>query len=138
MAARDDVQRLAAALERPREGYLARLETTRTTLPPACGDAARQLVVFIDRIADLTTEQLGELYDETFRRDPATTIEPLATRLARRRTRPEDAPAALGILASRLDRLQADRNPFEHLVRALCCALRARAEDPRLEPGDRA
>jgi nitrate reductase assembly molybdenum cofactor insertion protein NarJ len=126
MAARDDIQRVAAALERPRRGYVKRLEQTRRALAARSSDAAHQLGMFADRVAELTIDELGELYDETFRADEAA-IAPLVQRLVRARTLRLDASAALMALAPLLDRLEAERNPHAHAVRALCCVLRRSA-----------
>lgn len=97
------MQRVAAALERPRAGYVAAIEAARRQIGDRSGEAARQLGLFVDRIGDLTRDELRELHDETFAgRTPA---------------------ATLAALAPLLDRLERDRNPFAHLVRALCCLL---------------
>jgi nitrate reductase assembly molybdenum cofactor insertion protein NarJ len=127
MAVRDDIQRVASALEKPRRGYMKQLETNRTALVARFGEAARQLDVFADRITDLTIDELRELHDETFLRATLAEIRPLGLRLTRRPTSCGDARAALNTLAPMLDRLEADRNPFAHVVRALCCLLLARA-----------
>jgi hypothetical protein len=82
--------------------------------------------MFADRVAELTIDELGELYDETFRADEAA-IAPLVQRLVRARTLRLDASAALMALAPLLDRLEAERNPHAHAVRALCCVLRRSA-----------
>jgi nitrate reductase assembly molybdenum cofactor insertion protein NarJ len=126
VAARDELQLVAAALERPRAGYMKRVQAARDAVAPYAGEAARQLVVFGDRLADLSTEELGELYDETFRRDPSTRIEPLVARLTRRPADVAEAQDALRELTPLLERLDADRNPFAYVVRALCCRLLAR------------
>jgi nitrate reductase assembly molybdenum cofactor insertion protein NarJ len=133
MAARDDVQRAAAALEKPQNDYMTRLETIRRALVAGSGEAARQLEVFSDRIGDLTIEELRELYDETFQRDTLAAIGPLISRFIRRPSSRADARVALDTLAPMLDRLEADRNPFAHVVRALCCLLLARVSHSRKE-----
>ena len=130
MAARDDVQRVAAALKRPRPGYLRGLHADAAVVSAHSGEAARQLGVFADRVGELGTAELQELHDETFGRGPAASAAPLADRLARHRARPADARAALDIFTRLLDRLDADRNPFACVVRALCCVLLVRADEP--------
>jgi nitrate reductase assembly molybdenum cofactor insertion protein NarJ len=125
MAARDDVQRVAAALERPRAGYLAAIERARAAMIPRSGEAARQLGVFVDRVGDLGGDELRELYDETF--DDAAAIAAVTQQLAAPHPAREDDVAALAMLARLLERLERDRNPFACLVRALCCLLLARA-----------
>jgi nitrate reductase assembly molybdenum cofactor insertion protein NarJ len=122
MAARDDIQRVAAALEKPPTGYVKRLETVQKAMATRSREASRQLGVFVERVVDLTTEELRELHDETFR-DEKPVIRPLITRLAHRRTCRDEAGAALRALAPLLDRLEADRNPFAYVVRSLCCLL---------------
>ena len=131
MAAREDVQRVAAALERPRAGYVKRVQAARNAVAPHACEAVRQLGLFVDRIDDLSTEELRELYDETFRRDPSTRIEPLVARLTRRPTDATEAQDALRELTPLLERLDTDRNPFAHVVRALCCRLLARVNPPQ-------
>lgn len=123
MTARDDVQHVAALLARPRRGYARRVEAVRAALSPQACEALRQLGMFVDRVGDLSTDELHELYDETFRRGPPTALEPLVARLARRPTDGEDAREALRELTPLLERLDADRNPFAHVVRSLCCRL---------------
>ena len=131
MAAREDVQRVAAALERPRAGYVKRVQAARNAVAPHACEAVRQLGLFVDRIDDLSTEELRELYDETFRRDPSTRIEPLVARLTRRPTDATEAQDALRELTPLLERLDTDRNPFAHVVLALCCRLLARVNPPQ-------
>ena len=87
MALRGDVQRLAAALQRPRVGYVGRIDRTRRAVAARSVEAARQLDVFLGRISDLTIEELRELYDETFRRGGPNEIGPAVQSLAQ-------APAA--------------------------------------------
>lgn len=130
MAARDDVQRVAAALARPRTGYLKRVKADGTAIAARSGEAARQLGVFADRIADLTIAELRELHQETFGEGALENTGALAIRLARHRTDAADARLALDVLARVLDRLEVDRNPFAYVVRALCCVLMARANQP--------
>jgi hypothetical protein len=74
MTVRDDVQHVAALLARPRSGYARRVEAAQSALSPQACEALRQLGMFVDRVGDLSTDELRELYDETFRRGrPATT-----------------------------------------------------------------
>ena len=126
MAAKDDIQRVAAALERPRDGYVKRLEQSQRALAERSGDASRQLGVFVDRIAGLTLEELRELYDETFLADEET-IGPLVERLVHERTGGVEASAALTTLTPWLERLESERNPHAYALRALCFLLLSRA-----------
>ena len=121
--ARDDIQRVAAALDKPRKAYMKQLETLRTELVARSGEAARQLYLFADRVGELTLEEIRELYDATFLPETLTDIGPLSSRLSGRSTSGADARAALTTLVPMLDRLEADRNPFAHVLRALCCLL---------------
>ena len=98
MAARDDVQRVAAALARPRTGYLKRVKADGTAIAARSGEAARQLGVFADRIADLTIAELRELHQETFGEGALENTGALAIRLARHRTDAADARLALDVL----------------------------------------
>jgi nitrate reductase assembly molybdenum cofactor insertion protein NarJ len=118
MAAGNDIQRVASALERPRTGYVKRLERAQRALAGRSGTASGQLGVFIDRIADLTIEELCELYDETFRADEAT-IGPLVERLVHGWVGSVEAGAALTTLSPLLDRLESERNPYACAVRSL-------------------
>ena len=124
MTSRDDVQRVAAALERPRAGYVAAIERARKAMAGRSGEASRQLGVFIDRVGDLTGDELRELYDETF--DAGAPLDTLTSQLTSRPAARADDAAALAVLTPLLDRLERDRNPFACLVRALCCLLLAR------------
>jgi nitrate reductase assembly molybdenum cofactor insertion protein NarJ len=128
MAVLDDIQRVAAILERPRAGYLQRLGRTPPAIAPRSGEAARQLGVFAERIEALSIDELRELHDETFRSAELGTLAALASTLARRPPDRAEARAAIDALAPMLDRLDADRNPFAYVVRALCCVLLARGE----------
>lgn len=95
------------------------------------GKASRRLRVFGDRIADLTLEELRELYDETFRADQAR-IEPLVRRLVRARIGCLEATTALCTLGPLLDRLEYERNPHACVVRSLCDLLWLRVGQSRL------
>lgn len=129
VGAQDDVQRVAAVLGRPRDGYLKRLKANASVIAPRSGEAARQLGLFVDRVADLSTAELQELHDETFGRAGAGDAPAMASRLARHRTSATEARVALDACARILDHLDADRNPFAFVLRALCCVLLARAND---------
>lgn len=128
----DDIQRVAAALERPRAGYLRRLDEARHMMASRSVEASRQLEVFVDRVGDLTPEELRELYAETFR-DEGVAVRRLVARLTRTRTEGADAAAAVRALAPLLERLDAERNPFAYVVRSLCCLLLRRVHSPQLE-----
>jgi len=132
MTARDDIQCLAAMLERPGTDHLAQVQGAVRAIASAggSGESSRQLSVFAERVADLTIEELRELHDETFRAGALAEVPGLATRLGSRRTTCAEARASLNALARALDRLEADRNPFAYVVRALCCALLTRASHP--------
>lgn len=131
MAARDDIQRLAAVLKRPGASHVAPLCDAQRAIAKGSGEAARQLGVFIDRVAELTSDELRELHDETFGEAPLRAVPAAAERLARGRASEADARASLDMLAPALEQLEADRNPFAYVVRALCCALLTRASHPR-------
>ncbi len=133
MASPDDVPRLAAALRRPRAGYVKRLSTLQIGLTSKSGEAARQLGLFIDRIGDLSLDELGELYVETFERSDLSGTAPLVTRLARSPVSAEEARMALRELAPTLEQLNHERNPFVYVVRALCCLLLARVNNSRTQ-----
>lgn len=134
MSGRDEIQRLAAVLERPRTGYAKRLEQAQRAAIASSDEASRQLRVFVERIADLTLEELCELYDETFRADQAE-IEALVRRLVREHTSHLEAATALGTLAPLLDRLEYERNPHAYVVRSLCCLLLHRLDQSRVQGG---
>jgi nitrate reductase assembly molybdenum cofactor insertion protein NarJ len=126
MAARDDIQEVAAVLTRPRSGYLKRLEQAQRAIDARSGDASNQLGLFVERIADLTLEELRELHDETYRGD--VTIGPLVDRLVHEQTGSAEADAALATLAPLLARLESERNPYVCVLRALCCLLLLRVK----------
>jgi len=128
----DDVQRVAAMLQRPRAGYLRRLGVARQTLAVEAGEVSRQLEIFADRVGDLTAAELRELHDETFHNEGAE-IHRLLGRLVRTRTAGAAAGAAVSALEPLLARLDAERNPLSHVVRSLCCLLLQRLESPHFE-----
>jgi nitrate reductase assembly molybdenum cofactor insertion protein NarJ len=141
MAARDDVQRVAATLRRPGVGYVKRVRAHAAAVAVQSGEAARQLALFAERVADLTTPELQELHDETFGRGRAHGAAREALRLARHRSNPGDVRASLDLFAPLLERLDAERNPFAFVVRALCCVLLARTREdtmtrrtPQIQP----
>jgi hypothetical protein len=95
MAVRDDVQRVSWALTKLRAGYIRRLEALGGALTICSGEAARQIAEFVDRIADLTTAERDALFGETFGQSAIAGTQPLAQRLARRRTSGAEARMAL-------------------------------------------
>jgi nitrate reductase assembly molybdenum cofactor insertion protein NarJ len=127
----DDIQRVALALESPGAGYLQHLKETQRSIAQAV-EAARQLEVFIERVGDLTGEELCELHVETFRGE-SPVVRRIHERLARGRIAGRDAAAAVSGLEPLLVRLDAERNPFAYVVRSLCCLLLRRATSSRLE-----
>jgi nitrate reductase assembly molybdenum cofactor insertion protein NarJ len=126
MTGRDDLQSVASTLERPSPGYMKRLDRARAVTAGRPIEVARHLGLFADRIGDLTIDELRELHDETFGNGPMARIEPLVHQLACRHCDEVDARVAVNVLAPLLDRLESDRNPFAHAVRALCCLLLSR------------
>ena len=99
------------------------------------GEVARQLGVFVDRVADLTLDELRELHDETFRGPAMTDVQSVAHQLVQHSATAAEARAAVNVLAPALERLEANRNPFAHVVLALCCTLLTRAYDQRHTTG---
>lgn len=119
-------------LQRPRPTYLRRLDEALQRLAGRSVEVSRQLEAFADRVGDLTTAELRELYDETFRdEDPA--IRRTLGRLVRTRTDDAAAGAAVSALQPLLARLDAERNPLVHVVRSLCCLLLQRLQSPHFE-----
>ena len=127
MSVIDDIQRVAAVLKKPRAWYLRRLDEARNTIASRSVEASRQLDVFVDRVGDLTAEELRELYDETFRRETSA-VQRLLVRLARTPTDGAESGAAVAVLGPLLQRLEAERNPFAYVVRSLCCLLLLRVK----------
>ena len=123
MAVHASVQCLARALQRPHAGYAEEIDVTRRAVAARSVEAARQLEAFLGRIGDLTLDELREVYDETFGPGGPDGIGPEVRRLARAPAGAGEARTALEELAPLLDRLEADRNPFAYVVKALCCAL---------------
>ena len=132
MPAADDIQRVAAVLQRPRAGYLRRVDAARQMLAAGAADVSRQLEMFADRVGDLTGEELRELHDETFHNE-GPEIHRMLGRLVRIRTDAAAATAALSALEPLLVRLDAERNPLAHVVRSLCCLLLQQLESPHVE-----
>ena len=132
MPGADDIQRVAAALESPRAGYLGDVKETQRALAAQAAEAARQFEVFIERVGDLTVDELRELHVETFRGEsPA--VRQILVRLARTRIHGGDAGVALSAVEPLLERLEAERNPFAYVVRSLCCLLLRRVTSSQLE-----
>ena len=128
----DDIQQVAAALGRPGAGYLRRLDEARQMIASRSIEASRQLEVFLNRVGDLTADELRELYAETFRGEsPA--VRRLLVRLARTRTGDEESGAAVAALGRLLERLEAERNPFAYVVRSLCCLMLLRVKASQFE-----
>jgi nitrate reductase assembly molybdenum cofactor insertion protein NarJ len=125
MAATDDLARLAAAMVRPGEGYLDRIDQLREALAGRHGEASRQLGAFAARLAGLSVDELQELFDETFDGRPARALIALSRQLiqAPDRVRVLDVLLTIDYL---LPALEADRNPFVYLFKAICCVLLAR------------
>ena len=132
MSVIDDIQRVAAVLERPRTEYLRCLDEVRNIIASRSVEASRQLEVFVDRVGDLTAEELGELYDETFRRETSA-VQRLLEGLARTPTDGAESSAAVAALGPLLERLEAERNPFAYVVRSLCCLLLLRVKACQFE-----
>jgi hypothetical protein len=132
MADADDIQHVAAALEPPGAEYLARLDEARQAIASQSVEASRQLELFIERVRDLTPEELRELYDETFRGE---TLEARRTlsRLGRGPMDGGNACSDLTTLEPLLARFEAERNPFACVVRSLCCLLLRRVAPTQLE-----
>jgi nitrate reductase assembly molybdenum cofactor insertion protein NarJ len=132
MPVQGDVQRLARALQRPHAGYAERIDRTRKAVAGRSVEAARQLEVFIGRISDLTIDELREVYDETFHPGGPNALGPAVDSLAHGAAGQPEVRAALDVLTPLLDRLDADRNPFAYVVRALCCVLLTVAAESRV------
>jgi nitrate reductase assembly molybdenum cofactor insertion protein NarJ len=133
MAGTDDIQRVAAALDRSRDGDVRSRDVVRNLLRSV--EASRQLEVFLERVGDLTAEELRELYAETFHDETSSDRRMLAG-LARSPTNAAEAGVAVEALGSLLARLEAERNPFAYVVRSLCCLL-PRAKSSQLEQESR-
>ena len=95
-------------------------------------EASRQLEVFVDRVGDLTADELRELYAETFRGEalgsPAPARAPRADS-----TDGAESGAAVAALGPLLERLEAERNPFAYVVRSLCCLMLLRVKASQFE-----
>jgi nitrate reductase assembly molybdenum cofactor insertion protein NarJ len=124
--ARDDVQSVAAALLEPRQHYVARVARARDAVEAHSLEAARALTVFLDRIADLEPDELSELHDETFRAGWAADLRRTASALASGPASTAGTDEAIDVVTTALFRLEADRNPFAYVARALYCLLQSR------------
>ena len=132
MRVADDIQRVAAMLQRPRPTYLRRLDEALQMLAGRSIEVSRELEIFADRVGDLTVEELRELYDETFRNEDSA-IHRTLDRLVRTRTDDAAARAAQSALQPFLARLDVERNPLAHVVRSLCWLLEQRLQSPCFE-----
>ena len=132
MSVIDDIQRVAAMRERPRAGYLRRQDEARNIINSRSVEASRQLEVFLDRVGDLTAEELRELDDETFRCETSA-VQRLLARLARTPPDGAESGAAVAALGPMLERLEAERNPFAYVVRSLCCLMLLRVKASQFE-----
>jgi nitrate reductase assembly molybdenum cofactor insertion protein NarJ len=124
MAATDALQQIAAVMVRPDDGYLDRVDALRDALANRQGEAARQLGVFATRLAGLSVEELQEVFDETFDRDRASGLAHLAAQFAEGRGEAA-ALDSLVFIEHLLPALEADRNPFVYLCKAVCCLVLA-------------
>ena len=130
MLAADALHQLAMVLKPPEADYLSLIERTQSAIAPASTDAARHLEVFVRRIQDLSPDELMELYDETFSGDLSPARD-LAATLATTPLANEEIVSVSTVLTSLLKRLEADRNPFAVVVRALCLVLAAESDSNR-------
>jgi len=118
-----DVDLLAALLRPPDERYLALVERARLEAVPASPEAARHFQHFAERVRALDEPELEELYRESF--VPADAV---ALRHAADQMRQSGCPAcgrALPVLERLLGPLEAARNPFAVLFKAICFAMPA-------------
>ena len=118
--------RVAAALAKPGDGYVAGLDDACETIREESLEAARHLAMFLNRVRDLRLDELQELHAETFERGRCA-ADPVAE-LACVLTSSADAGTVLDAIVSALPRLDSDRNPFACAVRALACLLLAGAD----------
>lgn len=122
MAAKHDFEQLATVMIRPDDGYLDRVEALRESLVSRHGEAARQLGAFSARLAGMSIDELQELFDETFDARAAGAVHALGNLLAH----VGDAVSVLDVLPTLerlLPALEADRNPFVYLFKAVCCLI---------------
>ena len=115
-----DVDLLAALLRPPDERYLALVERARLEAVPIAPEAARHLQHFAERVRALDEAELEELYRESFL--PADAV---ALRHAADQMRQWGGGRALPVLERLLGPLEAARNPFAVLFKAICFALPA-------------
>jgi nitrate reductase assembly molybdenum cofactor insertion protein NarJ len=114
-----DIRLVADLLRPPTASYLAQLEAV---MRGSSGEASRHFGMFADRVRDLTTEELQEVYQESFAPAERATLAAAAEGLAL------PAPATehvLKRLQDLLPPLEARRNPFAVLFKATCCLLLA-------------
>jgi hypothetical protein len=123
-----DAAALAGLMSPPMPGYLGLIDRMRAGPPLANGapggsDATRHFGQFADRVQDLDDDELKELYEVSF--VPA---DALALRHAAHQVRQhgcQACPYALPVLQRLLAPLEAARNPFAPLFKALCCVMLA-------------
>jgi hypothetical protein len=120
------LRQLGQALEAPRPGYHAAVEALAEALAPVRLDAARMVRGFANRVVDLGTPELEELFSQTFERPPLQNDRPAEVL---RRLSYVDADVqpdfVARVAAPALDRalavLEPERNPFALLVKAAYC-----------------
>jgi nitrate reductase assembly molybdenum cofactor insertion protein NarJ len=122
MSDASSLRAVATVLERPAGDYGVRLAQAGRAAGRRSIEAARQLDVFASRVADLSVEELQELYDETFAAGRASAVADVAHAMTHAGRAPGRCEA-IDVLAPALVRLDADRNPFAYVVKALCCLL---------------
>jgi nitrate reductase assembly molybdenum cofactor insertion protein NarJ len=124
MAAMHDFEQLATVMVRPDDGYLDRVEALRESLATRHGEAARQLGAFTARLAGLSVDELQELFDETFDARAAAAVSALGHYLAHAGGT-VTVLDVLPMVERLLPALEADRNPFVYLFKAVCCLVLA-------------
>jgi len=113
---------LAPLVTRPAADYHARLDRARAEAATPHPEAARHMGLFGDRLTDLTTEELDELYRETFTSAEQAALAD-AAELFVAGSDGHRAVLALPVFEQLLPSLAAARNPFTLLFKALCCLL---------------
>jgi hypothetical protein len=122
MEARFNLRLLAPLVSRPTAGYQAQVERARIDAVARHPEAARPLGLFGDRLKDLAADELDELYGETFTLSDQAALADAAGVFLAGETGGQ-AILTLPVFERLLPGLDAARNPFTLLFKALCCLL---------------
>ena len=119
---------IGALLRPPDQGYLARIDRARHEATAVSLDAARHFGAFAERVHELDEAEFEELFRESFAPADAVALRRAAEQIDRGGwLARHDVLPILGRLLAPLD---AARNPFAVLFKAICMLLLAGGQEP--------